>query len=338
MIVNTVEDAITQLRHIQLASDYPPKDIAHMILARGPAQNLYSLPQGMHKSALEFLCRDTRNVPNYPIAGGIIKEDDKGRAYFVNGTEKFPCNEHDNEILGMLAAAGVHFPTTLAITNRGDEKTLSDMADRAMQTFERVGNEPGWSLQLFSVYPGVKAEWTNDAGESWTVEKILQEACKIPYGKGSCMGTHVLEGIAFAVSRYCMEQDIEPNDLQGSWLDAYEYVRNAIRLMIQNQRYDGSIDRCWFRKKKVPRSTIEWKEKARDLLSRRFQPARGIIYPTGHCMDAVSSMAMFLTQDRGWIDSACYIMAQTIQTQWVQLGEEISPLAHAVHALKLLDS
>ncbi len=339
MIVNTVEDAITQLRHVQLDSDYPPKSIAHMILARGVMQTLYSVPEGRHKSALEFLCRDTRDVPNYPVAGGAVTEDAQGRPFFSRGMKSFPANDRWNEILGILAVAGIHFSTTPVVTNRGTECTLADMAEAAMQSCVDAEQEPGWSLMLFSVHPGVRAEWKDERDQLWSVERLLESACRRPYGKGSCFGTHVLEGIAFAISRYCMERDTEPSDLQGIWQHAYEYVRGAMRLMRKNQKDDGSFDRSWFRVKTMPRNALEWKEKLADIYFRRFYPARAIVYPTGHCLDAISPLSLFLTDDdRDWIYRATYIVAHTIQTRWVELGEEVSPLAHAVHALKLLES
>jgi hypothetical protein len=59
-----------------------------------------------------------------------------------------------------------------------------------------------------------------------------------------------------------------------------------------------------------------------------------VVFPTGHCLDAISSLSIFLSHDRDWIDSACYILAQSVETHWLEVGRDISPLGHAVHALK----
>lgn len=336
MMINTIEEAIGRLRYVQLDTEFPPSQILHMILAGGPSQVIYNVATGRFQPALEFLCTETRTFRNYPIPGGTVKEDPLGRVYFSKGVASFQANEHLNEFLGIFAAAGVSFKSTRVVTDRGNEFTLIDVAQHAARMFKESNDEPSWSLMAFSVHPGISAEWENEAGDTYSVQRILEKACKIPYGQGKCFGTHVLEGIAFAVSRYCLEKDMEPSQLESVWSRAYEYVRGAIRLIRKNQKEDGSIDRCWFREKRVPRTPHEWSEKMKDLASMRYTPAKAIVYPTGHCLDALSSFSLFLNSDRDWINNACYIVAQTIENQWIQLAQKINPVTHAIHALKAL--
>jgi hypothetical protein len=336
MMINTIEEAIGRLRYVQLDTEYPPTEILHMILAGGPSQVIYNVGTGRFQPALEFLCTETRKIQNYPIPGGIVKEDPLGRVYFSKGSASFKANEHLNEFLGVFAAAGVNFKSSRVVSDHGNEFTLVDVAEHAARMFKESEDEPSWSLMAFSIHPGISIEWENEAGQMLSVSKILESACKIPYGQGKCFGTHVLEGIAFAVSRYCLERDLEPSQLDGIWFQAYEYVKGAIMLIKKNQKEDGSIDRCWFREKRLPRKLNEWKEKFKDLAAVRYTPAKAIVYPTGHCLDALSSFSLFLTSDRDWINNACYIVAQTIENQWLQLAREINAVAHAIHALKTL--
>jgi len=336
MIVYTAEQAISRLPHVQLDSSFPPEEIVRMIMAGGVSQTVYNISSGIHQRAVEFLCQQTHLVDGYPIEGGIIQEDRKGRPYFVAGTKAFPANRQENEFLGILAAAGINFNNTTIVSTSGAEGSLMEMVEKAMSDYHGVVEEPAWSLMLFSVFPGVTQDWKNAEGQFWNVETILSRAITRPYGVGICLGTHIVEGIAFAVSRYCLEQDVEPAQLTGIWEKSYQYVLNSARLMRQNQKSDGSIDRCWFREKKYPRSLLEWKEKFRDLTLRRFRPARAILYPTGHCLDAISAVAGFWTTDREWIDNASYILAHTIDTQWADMAHDVSNLTHAIHAVKLL--
>ena len=335
-MINTVEEAIGQLRHIQVDSQHSPHDIVHMILGGGLSQSIFNISTGAHQRAIEFLCKETGNIRDYPIGGGIIHEDGKGRPHFVAGTESFPVDSRQNEILGTLTVAGVHLESTPVTTNHGRERMLADLAESSQQKFRISATEPSWSLMLFSAYPGPTKEWTNEDGESISVEKILRSAIVWPYGEGACMGTHLIEGVAHAVSKFCLEEDIEPSLLEGTWKDAFEYVGKAIRLMEMNQKEDGSIDRRWFGERKMPHGKKEWKEKAKDLFSRRYHPAKAIVYPTGHCLDALSPLGMFLAAEREWMYRACYVTAKTIQDEWIPLASEISTLSHAVHALKLL--
>lgn len=333
-MINTIEEAIGRLHYIQLDSYFSPEEIVQMVLAGGATQTLYNVSRGVHYSAVEFLCSGTREIVDYPIPGGIIKENEMGRAFFLEEPGRSSAERRPNEYLGTLAAAGICFEDTPVLTDRGTQLTLVDLARVAMEKYFDSVNEPSWSLMLFSVYPGVRQEWTNDRGEILSVEKILQSACERPYGRDSCLGTHLIQGVAFAVSRFCQDLGREPSQLEGVWRRGFEYVSGAMKLMKRNQREDGSINRSWFRQKWYPGNYLEWKEKIIDIISRRYQPAKAIVYPTGHCLDAISSLSLFLESDKEWIYSACYQVAQTIETRWVELAREIPTLTHAIHALK----
>ncbi|HEY4491355.1 MAG TPA: hypothetical protein VI958_05110 [Acidobacteriota bacterium] len=326
-MINTIEEAIGKLRYIQLDSDFTPQQILHMVLAGGASQTLLNLHTQAYQSAVEFLCTATASMPDYSIRGGLIKEDEAG-PFFVG--------ERPNEFLGTLAAAGIHFDTVGIVTDKGNSGTLSDLVKVAMRKTIAPEHEPGWSLMLFSVYPGATKEWTDDRGEMQSVEKILKNACNRRFGSGVCFGSHLLEGIAFAVSRYCMEQDVEPAQLDGVWRRGFDYSQTAMRLIRRNLLEDGSINRCWFKEKSYPRTGQEWKEKWKDLTSRHFRPAYAIIKPTGHLLDAISPLSMFLGSDKDWIYSALYVTAQTIENHWIEIASNVSALAHAIHALKVL--
>jgi hypothetical protein len=323
MIIHTSENAISRLPHIQPDSSLDGREIAHLVLAGGPNQRLYNLSTGSHQRAVEFLCREA----------GAIEEDDAGHIYFQ--LDRVP--ERTNEILGLFAVAGVYFPATPVVASTGHQGTLEDLADSAMKTIRADRTEKAWSLMVFSIHPGVTAEWTNDIGEGWSVEQILQTLCLEPYGSGPCFGTHRLEGISFALRRFCLEQDLEPSQLAGVWAESYEYLRGALELMKRNQRQDGSLPRSWFREKSLARTSREWRELLKDVGSLRSGRQEALVHSTGHCLDSVSSLVEFLPDERDWMQSACYILAQTIESHWTSIGRRISSLTHGIHALKLID-
>jgi hypothetical protein len=190
---------------------------------------------------------------------------------------------------------------------------------------------------LFSVHPGATSEWRDRNGELQSVDRILRSVIQREYGTGACFGTHAIEGVSFAISRFCLDRDIEPEHLEGIWKDAWQYICGATHLMKRNQRDDGSISRCWYKKGRYPTSSLQLREMIKDLTARRAESAKAIVYPTGHCLDAISPLSMFLTE-REWIDSATYLVADTIESRWIPLARQISTLTHAIHALKLLGS
>jgi hypothetical protein len=323
MIIHTSEQAISRLPQVQLDSSFSAREIVHMILAGGPSLTLYNLSTGVHQRAVDYFCRDS----------GFVQQDSGGAPAFT--ADLIP--QRTNECLGVLAVANIHFGNTPVITSTGNEATLEDLAEAAMKRFHLTAQENSWSLMLFSVHPGVKQSWVNARGESVSVEEILKTECSYGYGNGACFGTHRLEGIAFALRRFCLEEDIEPAQLRGTWATAYEYVQGAIARMRANQRDDGSISKSWFLKKSFPVSSLEWRYKISDLSLLRFHPNEAIVYPTGHCLDALSPIMELFPSDRDWLASACYILAQTIETGWHEIGRKISALTHAIHALKALD-
>jgi hypothetical protein len=322
MIIHTAEIAISKLPQVQLDSSFPLRDVVHMVLAGGPSQTLYNLETGLHQRAVEYLCRD---------AQGMIGEDKKGNPYFT-----WDKIDRPNESLGIFAVAGVRFDRVPILTSRGNPGTLRDLADTAMTFYSDDLLEKSWSLMLFSVYPGIQAEWHNERGELQSIERILKGELAKPYGEGSCFGTHRLEGIAFAIRRFCLENDVEPSHLDGVWHDAYEYLQGAIQLIKNHQRDDGSLQRSWFRKKIIPTAPLELREAFWEVASMHNRDA-ALVYVTGHCLDAISPLAEFLRDEQEWIQSACYILAQTIDNHWTTIGRNIGPLTHAIHALKLLD-
>jgi hypothetical protein len=319
MIIHTSENAISRLPQVQLDSSFPARDIVHMILAGGPNLTLYNVLTGERQRAVDFLCREA----------GVIAEDTRGLRFLMD-TERL------NESLGVFAVAGVHFRGIPVVTTQGNEGMLADLAESAQKSFQEDPREKSWSLMLFSVYPGVTSEWVNQKGELQSVERILQSECDKKYGKGHCFGTHRLEGISFALRRFCLEQDVEPSQLTGVWLDAYQYIQGAVQLINKTQRDDGSLQRCWFRKQPFPATPLEWRETLKQVgyFKRRDE---SLVYATGHCLDAISSLAEFLPDDREWMQNACYILAQTIEAHWTAVGRKIGPLTHAIHALQLLD-
>lgn len=323
MIIHTSEIAISKLPQVQLDSSFPLRDIVHMVLAGGASQTLYNLSTGLHQRAVEYICYD---------AEGAVDENREGNPHFTIDRIDRP-----HESMGIFALAGVRFERVPILTSRGNEGTLQDIAESAMRSFSAdTRGEKSWSLMLFSVDPGVTSEWHNSSGNLQSVEQILRGELLRPYGDGCCFGTHRLEGIGFALRRFCLEQDVEPSQLTGVWSDAYDYMIGAIRLIRRNQREDGSLQRSWFRKNLIPTGPLEFREAIKDVASFHNRDA-SLVYSTGHCLDAISSLSEFLLHDEDWIKRACYILAQTIDNHWTTIGRDIAPLTHAIHALKLLD-
>ncbi|MER3445823.1 MAG: hypothetical protein C4291_02835 [Candidatus Dadabacteria bacterium] len=79
-------------------------------------------------------------------------------------------------------------------------------------------------------------------------------ANELEIGFGSCMGTHVMEGLATAIINYMKKTGLSPDEFRSPWHQAHQKLELAISLVREHQRKDGSIPRLWFKSDPMPRN------------------------------------------------------------------------------------
>jgi hypothetical protein len=336
-MITYIDKAIDLVKELKLTTNHHPWEIQHGILANGVHYKI-SDPWGNEINALDFLLRGT-NVEWYPIPGGIVREDENGYPYFIEKEKGLEADIHLNLFLGEFSTVGVDLDSTTVVTNLGNEYPLRKALDRAMlytfpSKWREIKEEPTWALTSFSRYLP-HGSWKNIKGEEVSLEDILAYANELETGFGSCMGTHVMEGITTAVINYMEKTELPPAKFKNPWQEAYQKIERAISLVRENQRKDGSIPRLWFKLDRMPRNLREVKLGVEQLLGITFLKPREILYTTGHTLEWLVPYLSAKALSQDWVVRAVEITAQTIVEHFDKLSKEVSPLTHSAHALKV---
>jgi hypothetical protein len=324
-------------RRLKLTTNDHPWKIQHGILANGTDYKI-SDPWGNEVNALDFLLRGT-NVEWYPVPGGIIREDENGYPYFIEKEKGLEAEIHLNLFLGEFSTIGVDLDSNTVVTNLGNEYPLRKVLERAMlytfpSKWKESKEEPTWVLTAFSRYLS-HGSWKNIKGEEVSLEDILAYANELEMGFGSCMGTHVMEGISAAVVNYIQNTELPPGKFKSPWREAYQKLELGISLVRESQRKDGSIPRLWFKSDRMPRSLREIKLGVEQILGTAFLQPREILYATGHTLEWLVPFLSAKALSESWVERAVEVTALTILDHFDELSEEVSPLTHSAHALKV---
>ena len=146
----------------------------------------------------------------------------------------------------------------------GQEFSIADLVKREQRTC-RSGTELSFKLVGLSHYLDSEATWQNQLGESWSLERMIQEELAQPVNNSvACGGTHRLMGLGYAVRK--RERRGEP--LTGQWARAKQTVDHYAAYALRVQNADGSFSTNWFegpgnsadieRKLNTTGHTLEW--------------------------------------------------------------------------------
>lgn len=283
--------------------DHTPWEVFHQIIAYGTeTQVRKGGPKGPPVDAVRWLC-DNRTSHGQKLMYLDRGQLALGRAKGIQG--------HYGQFLAILAQHDI--PRDYAIEFDGRRFTVEDLIATEQRTC-RAGEELTFKLIAFMHYLEPGAEWKNDRGETWTVERILRDEIDSPIRGAACGGTHRLMGLSYAVRR--REELEQPMD--GQYGRAQQYLLDYHRYAFSLQNDDGSFSTEWF----TGRGN-------RDNRDRKLQTSGHITewlaysLPEEHLRDprmvrAIDFLATLLNGDR--------------QAEWA-----IGPMGHSLHALALYD-
>jgi hypothetical protein len=170
-------------------------------------------------------------------------------------------------------------------------------------------------------YYADQPEWKNDLGETWSVARMIQDEIARPMGEAADGGLNRLLGLSYVVSRRAkLGQPID-----GQYQQAQGYVRRAEELAFRAQNAEGG-----------------W---GPDFLNGRSAEAdvAAQLRGTGRVLEwlAVSLSAKQLEDGR--VTSGVEYLTRLLGSQRYQWtgqalsAQEISDIAHALHALVIYD-
>ena len=251
---------------------------------------------------------------NYPCAGFEMLSTSQGHLAPRIG---YGYQEHPGEFLAMLAMSRVQ-PNYPARTGK-NTRTVADLVEA-----EKLGCRSGGdaSLKLIGLaYYVDDPQWKNDLGETWSLDRMVEEELAQPIVAAPEGGLNRLLGLSFAVARRAKHGQ----PLEGNFSRAQKFVADFQEFALKVQSTDGS----WGPQFLAARSTsqdaalqlrssgrvLEWL--AMSLSDNKLEDTRVV--------NAVDYVTRLLSSQRyQW-------NAQSLPTQ------EIAALGHAVHALAIYD-
>lgn len=285
--------------------DDPPWSVLHWGIAYGiDAQVAIGNPGGRRVTAIGWLCS------NYRTGGKqLIRCSDEGFSLPVAPG----VQGHDAQFLSMLAQARVPESYLLRVGN--EQLTVAQLVDHEMQTCKQ-GNEQTFKLIGIAHYRGTQASWKNAQGESWSIERLLQEELKAPISsrEATCGGSHRI----FAMNYAAEIRLRETAQLTGVWLEAAQrntyYQKRAFAL----QNADGSFSTAWFDK-----------PESRDDTERR-------LITSGHIVEWLAfSLSDEQLHDRRFERGVQYVTQLLEQNRGTKLHR--GGMGHALHGLAIYE-
>lgn len=146
---------------------------------------------------------------------------------------------HDGQFLAILAQSKVRGDFPLQINGRN--YTVMDLARYEMATC-REKSELTFKLIGLSRYLEADAQWRDNRGRPWSLEKLLVEEMTQPINGAACGGVHRLMGFSYAI----IERQAAGQPITGNWQRAQVYLDNYVKYALTLQNSDGSFSTNWF--------------------------------------------------------------------------------------------
>ncbi len=216
---------------------------------------------------------------------------------------------HPGQLLAILAQAGVPADHPLAVD--GQDLTLVDLIEYEMRGCKSK-TELTFRLIALTHYLEPHSVWVNEAGEKWSLARLVSEECQQPIEAGACGGTHRL----MALSRAIRQLEEHQIPLTGPWLQADRITNAYEERAWRYQNPNGSF------------STQFFNGTGRDAdLTRR-------VYAHGHILEwlAYKLPENRLTEPR-LLAAVDYLVHQLMTAPGLEI--DVGPRGHALHALAI---
>ncbi len=204
--------------------EYTATDIMELCWAFGCATEVGRHEGSGTMNGITYLCW------NYPCAGylPLVVADDHIAPRIGFGTQEFR-----GQFLATLAMSRV--PAEYPARVGEDVRTVADLVEYEKLAC-REGIDQSMRLLGLAYYAMEEPEWTNDLGETWSLERLIQEELAQPVVTAACGGTNRLMGLSFAIYRRHLAE--EP--IIGQYSRAEKLVSDFQDYALTIQNSDGS--------------------------------------------------------------------------------------------------
>ncbi len=278
--------------------DRSPWAVMHTLIAYGVDTEVYTNSKKVN--AIGWLCW------NQPCYGQRIFYTRNGKLRTRQGVG---VEGHEGQFLSMLAQSRVKSDYPMKVS--GNDFTVMDLVRHEMSSC-RAGTELTFKLIGLAHYLPSDTTWENDLGETWNVERLIQEELKQSVVGAACGGTHRLMGLSYAVRK--RQQRGEP--MTGQWARAHQYIQDFHDYTFRLQNKDGSFSANWFE------GRGDWGDEDRRMDT------------TGHTLEWMAfSLSKEQLKDPRVVQATAYLarlMYEDRSHDWA-----IGPRGHALHALAI---
>jgi hypothetical protein len=233
-LLQLAERAITRTSQRYLDADnHTPWQIIHGLLA---LRRDFVLTRGDAKiNCIEFLS----NGPTFRGEPWWQVTEHGGRAHPFSVPYAF--EGHVNQTLALLSMSDL--PLTHEFRVDGVRTlTMADMVENARMTVN-TREEITWTLWFLTHYVDIDDEWTNAAGQPWSMEELVRVQTASPVINTPCGGCHGLFAIAYARNAYLQKH----GRLRGVYFQAEQKLNKYIELARTMQNHDGSFSTEFFK-------------------------------------------------------------------------------------------
>jgi hypothetical protein len=285
------------------ANYHSPWQIFHGILAY---RQDFQLKLGEQKiSAIEWVATNEPRFDGLPLLLVTVHG-----AKFHPFTREYAFEGHPSQTLALLSES--HLPVDYAFKVGERKVTIADFLNNTMM---EVGVNPQdeitWVLWALNNYLKPDAQWRNQMGQPWSIERLVQHQVSAAVVGGPCGGNHGLFAIAKARDKYVSHG----GQLRGVWLQADQKINQYIEYARLLQNPDGSFSSNFYAGRGYSQD-----------MNTRFNT-------TGHTLEFLSVGLPDARLNDQWVRNAAQVLSkELIDNRRAQASP--GPLYHSVNALR----
>ena len=302
-LLDQVDEAIRMNGQRFLTANYhSPWQIFHGILAYH--QDFQVKLGDQQISAIEWIATAQPRFDNQPL----LMLSQHG-AKFHPYTRPYAFEGHPGQSLALLSES--HLPIDYQLMVEGKPMTLGAVLQNTMMEVNSR-EETTWVLWALINYFKVDAQWTNQWGQQWSIEALVQNEVNAHTPTRPCGGNHNLYVLSRARDKYLATG----RPLRGVWFEADQKIRQYIELARSMQNPDGSFSSNFY---KGPGFEYD--------MNKRFNT-------TGHTMEFLSVGLPDNRLNEPWVRNAVNLLSREL-IQHRKAPVDCGPLYHSLNALRI---
>jgi hypothetical protein len=225
-------------------------------------------------------------------------------------TRPYAHEGHPTQFLGYMTMANI--PLDYEIQADTKVITVRDIINDAKAQV-RQGPEVTWTLWALAHYEDSDAQWYNNIGEPWSMERLLKLQIDEQVTRGACGGCHGLFALCYARNIYITTTG---KPLTGVWLEADQKIRWYTEASRTMQNRDGSFSSNFY---KGPGFSSDFSTR---------------LNTTGHQLEWIMVSLPNRRLKEQWVRSAVECLARDLIVN-ARNPSDTGPMYHSLHSLIL---